>query len=242
MIPDQDSAAPLPGSPALTPSNSPGIPPPAKQGLTTAEAARRLSQFGPNQLVTGGRFRVLRTGLGLLANPLVLILLAASVVSGIVGETLDAGIIVTIVLVSVGLDFFQIFHSEQAASKLQSLVTLTASVWRDAQLTDIPMRDVVPGDVLELRAGDLVPADATLTTAVTLSVDQAALTGESLPVEKHVGDGPDGLLYAGTSIVSGIGCACVTATGARTQFGAIAQSLVERRRQRNTSEVHAASV
>jgi P-type Mg2+ transporter len=171
---------------------------------------------------------VLRTGLGLLANPLVLILLAASIVSGIVGETLDAGIIVTIVLVSVGLDFFQIFHSEQAASKLQSLVTLTASVWRDAQLTDIPMRDVVPGDVLELRAGDLVPADATLTTAVTLSVDQAALTGESLPVEKRVGDGPDGLLYAGTSVVSGIGQACVTGTGPRTQFGAIAQSLVEK--------------
>jgi P-type Mg2+ transporter len=82
---------------------------------------------------------VLRTGLGLLANPLVLILLAASVVSSIVGKTLDAGIIVSIVLVSVGLDFFQIFHSEQAASKLQSLVTLTASVWRDAQLTDIPI-------------------------------------------------------------------------------------------------------
>ena len=131
-------------------------------------------------------------------------------------------------IVSVGLDFFQIYHSEQAASKLQSLVTLTASVWRDAQLTEIPMRDVVPGDVLELRAGDLVPADATLTTAVTLSVDQAALTGESLPVEKHVGDEPDGLLYAGTSVVSGIGQACVTGTGPRTQFGAIAQSLVEK--------------
>jgi P-type Mg2+ transporter len=229
MIAAEDSAAPSPGSPGLTPPTVPGSSPAvAAEGLTSAEAARRLSQFGPNQVVTGGRFRVLRTGLGLLANPLVLILLAASIVSGIVGETLDAGIIVTIVLVSVGLDFFQIFHSEQAASKLQSLVTLTASVWRDAQLTDIPMRDVVPGDVLELRAGDLVPADATLTTAVTLSVDQAALTGESLPVEKHVGAGPDGLLYAGTSIVSGIGQACVTATGARTQFGAIAQSLVQK--------------
>jgi P-type Mg2+ transporter len=229
IITGEDSAAPSPDSPGLTPSTVPGSTRTvAAEGLTSAEAARRLSQFGPNQVVTGGRFRVLRTGLGLLANPLVLILLAASVVSGIVGETLDAGIIVTIVLVSVGLDFFQIFHSEQAASKLQSLVTLTASVWRDAQLTDIPMRDVVPGDVLELRAGDLVPADATLTTAVTLSVDQAALTGESLPVEKHVGDGPDGLLYAGTSIVSGIGQACVTGTGPRTQFGAIAQSLVEK--------------
>jgi Mg2+-importing ATPase len=132
---------------------------------------------------------VLRTGLGLLANPLVLILLAASIVSGVVGEALDAGIIVTIVLVSVGLDFFQIFHSEQAATKLQSLVTLTASVWRDAKLTEIPMREVVPGDVVDVRAGDMVPADALLISAVTLSVDQAALTGESLPVEKRMGDG-----------------------------------------------------
>jgi Mg2+-importing ATPase len=197
-------------------------------GLTATEAARRLSQFGPNQVVTGGRFHVLRMGLGLLANPLVLILLAASIVSGIVGEALDAAIIVTIVLVSVALDFFQIFHSEQAASKLQSLVTLTASVWRDAQLREIPMRDVVPGDVISVRAGDLVPADAVLVSTVTLSVDQAALTGESLPVEKYVGDGPEGLLFAGTSIVSGIGQASVTATGPRTQFGAIAQSLVEK--------------
>src|SRR5689334_16601799 len=126
MIADGHAATPSPGRPALTPFTAPDTPPRASQGLTAAEAARRLSQFGPNQVVTGGRFHVLRTGLGLLANPLVLILLAASVVSGIVGETLDAGIIVTIVLVSVGLDFFQIFHSEQAASKLQSLVTLTA--------------------------------------------------------------------------------------------------------------------
>jgi P-type Mg2+ transporter len=229
MIAREGSALPSSGGTRVTPPTAPGIPPAvAAQGLTTAEAARRLSQFGPNQVKTGGRFHVLRTGLGLLANPLVLILLAASVVSGIVGEALDAGIIVTIVLVSVGLDFFQIFHSEQAASKLQSLVTLTASVWRDAQLREIPMRDVVPDDVLEVRAGDLVAADAILLSAVTLGVDQAALTGESLPVEKHVGDGPEGILFAGTSVVSGVGQARVTATGARTQFGAIAHALVEK--------------
>jgi P-type Mg2+ transporter len=200
----------------------------AAPGLTTAEAARRLSQVGPNDVRTGGGFHALRTGLGLLTNPLVLILLAASLVAGIVGEALNADIIIAIVVLSVGLDFFQIFHSEQAASKLQSLVTLTASVWRDAQLTEIPMREVVPDDVLEVRAGDLVAADAILLSAVTLSVHQAALTGESLPVEKHLGDGPDGILFDGTSIVSGIGQARVTATGARTQFGAIAQALVEK--------------
>jgi P-type Mg2+ transporter len=215
---------------SLTLPLAPEVPPlvAGGEGLTVAEAARRLVQFGPNLVETGGHFRLLRTGLGLLANPLVVILLVASVVSGIVGETLSAAIIVTIVLLSVALDFFQSFHSEQAASRLQSLVTLTAGVVRDGQLTEVPMRDVVPGDLLELRAGDLLPADATLLSAVTLSVDQAALTGESLPVEKHVGDGPDGQLFAGTSVVSGVGQALVTATGAHTQFGAIAHALVEK--------------
>ena len=176
-----------------------------EHGLTATEAARQLAEFGPNLIETGSRFRLLRTGLGLLANPLVVILLVASIVSGVVGETLSAAIIVSIVLLSVALDFFQSFRSEKAASSLQSLVTLTASVWRDGQLAEIPVRDVVPGDLLQLRAGDLVPADATLLSAVTLSVDQAALTGESLPVQKLVGDGADGQLFAGTSIVSGVG-------------------------------------
>lgn len=213
----------------VAPRTAPVTPPVVAQpGLTAAEAARRLVESGPNQLETGGRFRQLRSGLGLLANPLVLILLAASVVSGIVGEALSAAIIVTIVLLSVGLDFFQTFRSEQAANRLQSLVALTARVWRDGTLTDIPLREVVPGDVLELHAGDLLPADGKLLSAVTLSVDQAALTGESLPVEKRVGDGAEGQLFAGTSVVSGIGRAEVTATGARTQFGAIAHALVEK--------------
>src|SRR5438094_4577249 len=160
-----------------------------EHGLTATEAARQLAEFGPNLIETGSRFRLLRTGLGLLANPLVVILLVASIVSGIVGETLSAAIIVTIVLLSVALDFFQSFHSERAANRLQSLVSLTAGVVRDGQVTEVPMREVVPGDLLQLRAGDLLPADATLLSAVTLSVDQAALTGESLPVEKHVGEG-----------------------------------------------------
>ena len=198
------------------------------RGLTSVEAARRLTEFGPNLVETGSRFRLVRTGLGLLANPLVVILVVASIVSGIVGETLSAAIIVSIVLLSVALDFFQSFRSEKAASSLQSLVTLTASVVRDGQLAEIAVRNVVPGDLVQLRAGDLVPADATLLSAVTMSVDQAALTGESLPVHKDVGGGAESQLFAGTSIVSGLGQALVGATGVRTQFGAIAHALVEK--------------
>jgi magnesium-transporting ATPase (P-type) len=183
-----------------------------EHGLTAAEAARHLTEFGPNLIESGSRFRLLWTGVGLLANPLVVILLVASIVSGVVGETLSAVIIVSIVLLSVALDFFQSFRSEKAASSLQSLLTLTASVWRDGKLAEVPVRDVVPGDLLQLRAGDLVPADATLLSAVTLSVDQAALTGESLPVQKYVGDGGNGELFAGTSIVSGVGQSHVRVT------------------------------
>src|SRR5207248_6356425 len=108
-----------------------------EHGLTAAEAAGQLAEFGPNLIETSSRFRLLRTGLGFLANPLVVILLVASIVSGVVGETLSAVIIVSIVLLSVALDFFQSFRSEKAASSLQSLVTLTASVWRDGQLAEV---------------------------------------------------------------------------------------------------------
>src|SRR5438067_6263294 len=111
--------------------------------------------------------------------------MVASLVSGALGETLNATLIASLVVLSVVLDFYQVFSSEQAARELRSQVALTAAVWRDGRLDEVPAREIVPGDVLEARAGDLLPADARLDTSVTLSVDEAALTGESLPVEKH---------------------------------------------------------
>jgi P-type Mg2+ transporter len=198
-------------------------------GLTTAEAAAQLGRWGPNEVETGKRFRLLREGLGLLGNPLVLILLAASVISGFLGEALDAAIIIVVVLLSVGLDFFQVFRSEQAANRLKSLIAPTTRVWRDGHPVEIDVRDVVPRDVLDLRAGDLVAADATLLTRGPMSMDEAALTGESLPAEKRGGsDSQMAQLFAGTSVVSGVGQAQVTATGTHTQFGAIAHALVEK--------------
>jgi P-type Mg2+ transporter len=197
-------------------------------GLTSAEAAARLARFGPNEVETGRRFRVLREGLGFLANPLVLILLVAAVISGFLGEALDAAIIVLVVMLSVALDFFQVFRSEQAANRLKSLVALTTTAIRDGQPIEVPVREVVPEDVLELHAGNLIPADATLLTPEPLSLDEAALTGESLPVEKRGGSEQPAQLFAGTSVVSGVGRAVVTATGARTQFGAIAHALVQK--------------
>ncbi len=198
------------------------------EGLSSVEAARRLAEHGPNEVEAGPRFRLTRTFVGLIANPLVLILLAASLVSALLGEAVNATLISLMVLLSIALDFFQVYRSEQAASQLRRLVTPTCRVRRDGQSREIPVREVVPGDLVQLRAGDLVPADATLTASTTLTLDEAALTGESLPVEKRPNAEPDKLLYAGTSVVSGVGEAVVTATGPRTQFGAIARALVEK--------------
>lgn len=193
-------------------------------GLSTLEAARRLAQIGPNEVETGRRLHLLRTAIAFLSSPLVLILLVASAISGVLGEPLNAALIALMVLLSVVLDFVQVFQSERAAHALRQLVAPTVRVRRDGQLTEIPVRELVPGDRLELRAGDLLAADAAVRSATTLRADEATLTGESLPVEKQPGD----TVYAGTSIVSGVGSAVVTATGSRTQFGAIARALVEK--------------
>jgi Mg2+-importing ATPase len=221
MATQADSATPTRRQPAAPAERVPG--------LTSAQAAELLERYGPNTIEDGHRFRVLREGLALFTNPLVLILLLASIISGLLGDRVDAAIIVVIVLLSVALDFYQVYSSQQAAAQLKSMIAPTTTVWRDGHPTEIAVRAVVPGDVLELHGGDLLPADADLLTPQPLSVDEAVLTGESLPVTKRGGaDLPAGKLFAGTSIVSGMGQARVTATGARTQFGAIARSLVEK--------------
>lgn len=203
-------------------------PPPGCDGLTSDEVKQRLARYGPNEVATTQQRWFLRTVLALVSNPLVLILLAASVVSGMLGEALNASIITLMVLLSLTLDFFQIYRSEQAARKLQHLIAPTATVWRDGAPRQIPVRDIVPGDLVILRAGDLIPADGKLVRAISLTVDEAALTGESLPVEKRAEAPPLNQVYAGTSVISGVGQAVVVATGGRTQFGAIARALVER--------------
>src|SRR5579864_6418768 len=185
------------------------VPTPAgtSPGLTSAQAVEALRRYGPNQIQTEQRFRLLREGLGMLSNPLVIILLAAAAVSGLLGDVADAAIIIVIVLLSVALDFIQVYRSQQAAARLKSMIAPTTTVWRDGHTVAIAVREVVPGDVLELRAGDLLPADGTLLTHDAVSVDEAALTGESLPVDKR-GDTDDkkaGEVLAGTAVVRGVG-------------------------------------
>jgi Mg2+-importing ATPase len=196
----------------------------ADAGLTSDEAARRLAQYGPNEPVRIRRFSALRQLLRLFASPLVVILLAAALLSGLLGQHADAGIIATIVLLGVGLNFWQTFRSGRAAEQLKASVMPTATVMRDGRWQEIPLHDVVPGDLFRLSAGDLIPADAKLVESRDMAVQQSALTGESLPVDKHAQDE----IFLGTSVISGTGTAVAATTGVRTQFGGIAERVASR--------------
>jgi len=206
-------------------------------GLSAAEARERLVQFGPNELTSARRLTRLRQFLSFFSNPLVIILLIASVISAFVGEPVDAAIIALVVLLSVALNFIQTSRSQRAAERLRAQVAPTSRALRDGLWTEVPRREIVPGDVIQLSAGDLVPADALLLEARDLHVNQAALTGESLPVEKYAGTSaavdesstyPRDKVFLGSSIVSGAATATVVATGADTVFGEIAARLSER--------------
>jgi len=201
-------------------------------GLTSQEAGMRLQQFGPNDPAPRRRRSAVLDLLHLFLNPLVLILLIAATTSAFLGEKADALIIITIVLLSVIVDFVQTYRSQKAIGKLQAQVAPTATVLRDGQWQELHRSEVVPGDLVRLSAGDLVPADARLMTARDVYVQQAALTGESLPVEKETSDTesstrPDApnMVFLGTSVVSGSATAEVVATGRNTSFGDIATRL-----------------
>src|SRR5271157_5935609 len=207
----------------------------ALNGLTSQEATARLGQFGPNDPAPPKHHSAVLDFLRLFLNPLVLILLIAAVISIFLGEPVDAGIIITIVLLSTALDFTQTRKSNQAIEDLRQQVAPTATVLRDGKWQEIRRSDVVPGDVVRLSAGDLVPADARLLESRDLYIQQAALTGESLPVEKQasgeeVSTKPDAenMVFMGTSVVSGTASALVVATGAKTSFGEIATRLAGR--------------
>jgi Mg2+-importing ATPase len=226
------SGSPDPALAAATPAASISA-----AGLTSAEAARRLRADGPNALGSAGRRGLLAVLVGQFASPLVLILVAASLISLAVGDRVEAAIILTIVASSAALGFVQEARSEVAVAALQARLALRASVVRDGKQQDILIRDVVRGDVVVLGAGDIVPADARLLEANHLFVDESSLTGESAAALKtpRPGDldpGKDedraGLAFFGTSVVSGTARAVVTATGARTSYGAIARRLAER--------------
>ena len=203
-------------------------------GLTTAEARRRLDQHGPNVLTESRRRGPLTMFLAQFRDFMILVLLAAATVSGLVGDLKDTVVIAAIVLLNAVLGFAQEYRAERAMAALRALAAPEATVRREGRLQRIAAADVVPGDIVVLEAGAVVPADLRLIDAAMLRVDEASLTGESAPVEKTSDALPDpalpiadrrNLAYKGTVVTYGRGNGVVIATGMATQFGKIATLL-----------------
>jgi Mg2+-importing ATPase len=199
-------------------------------GLTSAIAAERLARVGPNVLGESKRSDVPTLLLRQFASPIVLLLIAAAILSFALRDAPDGIIVIGIVAVSGLLGFWQEHGSARAVEKLLETVQVKATVLRDGRETETAVAAIVPGDVVLLSAGSSIPADCLLLAEQDLFVDEAALTGESFPVDKSPGavpaDAPlarrDNALYLGTHVVSGSGRAVVVRTGKSTEFGAIA--------------------
>ncbi|WP_370715356.1 magnesium-translocating P-type ATPase [Sphingomonas sp. IW22] len=204
-----------------------------REGLAQAEADARVARDGPNEIGETAQRHILADLLRRLANPLVAILLAAAAIAGVTGDLASFLIILTVVILSTLLEMVQEHRAQATAAVLKRSIALHASVLRDGHLMEIPVSAIVAGDVLQLCAGDLVPADGIVLAANGAQVNEALLTGEPYPVEKRVGAGPNastpaeasGALFHGTSVIAGTATMLVVETGARTRFGAIAQSL-----------------
>lgn len=203
-------------------------------GLTGAEAAGRLRAGGPNELPEGAPLRPGRLFLSQFASTTFIVLLGAAAVSALLRDIWDAIAIAAIVLLNASLGFLQELRAEKAMASLARLSAPEAKVRRDAEVREIPARELVPGDIVLLETGDRVPADALLLEGHSLRADESALTGESCPVEKTA-DPPPGpgkpaeerwnRLYLGTTVVHGRGTAVVTGTGRDTELGRIAGTL-----------------
>ena len=203
----------------------------AAAGLSDADAAARLTTHGPNALPEPGQRGPWRLLWAQLTATLVLILMAAAVVSGLLGKWLEAGSILAIVVLFVLLGFLQEYRAERAIAALRQLAVPTARVRRGGSLRSVSARELVPGDIVLLEAGNMVPADLRVLEAAALRVQEAALTGEAEPVEKEsaalaAADLPLGdrrnLAYLGTVVTYGRGVGVVVATGAQTELGRVA--------------------
>jgi P-type Mg2+ transporter len=204
-------------------------------GLSTEEAARRLKVVGENVLASH-RVTLFGVLVRQLRNPLLILLLAAAGISALTGDVTDGGIIATIVVLSVGLGFVNEYRSEVAVAALHDSIRHDALVWRDGREQSVDVRQLVPGDVVALRVGDVVGADVRLIEASELECDEGVLTGESMPSAKDAasdGAGDSALdlptcAFMGTIVRQGSAKAIVVATGGRTAFGQIALGLSER--------------
>lgn len=186
-------------------------------GLSSDEARRRLRTEGPNRLEAVPATARWRRRLGPLLDPMVLLLLAAAPTYFAIGETVDGVVALVALIPVVGAGWLLEARAERSLDELRAMSARTATVRRDGRTATIPADEVVPGDLLVLREGDVVPADGRVVDATQLDLDESSLTGESLPVAKSIDGDVD--VWAGTTVVSGAATVTVTATGGRTRFG-----------------------
>jgi Mg2+-importing ATPase len=207
-------------------------------GLSAAEADARLKAVGPNEIAREKRLSGLMRLLNAVKNPLVILLTALGVLSYVTGDVRAMLVIFVMVLLGVVLRFFQEMRADHAAEKLKAMVSSTATVVRDGKDEEAPLKTLVPGDVVRLAAGDMVPADVRVLSAKDLFLNQSALTGEALPIEKKAtpetataGNPLElcNLCFLGSNVESGTATAVVVHTGGRTYFGSLAASIVGQR-------------
>lgn len=214
----------------------------SEQGLSTGEAQQRLSRFGKNELEKGKKTSLLKRFLGELADPMIIILIVAAAISGISafyeGESFaDVIIILAVVIINAVLGVVQESKAEAAIEALQEIAAATSKVLRDGKVVTLKSDELVPGDVVLLEAGDAVPADGRIIEAASLKIEEAALTGESVPANKitdllQLGGEKDvplgdrkNMAYMGSTVVYGRGKVVITGTGMNTEMGKIAQAL-----------------
>lgn len=215
----------------------------SQEGLTTGEAQERLSKYGKNELEKGKKTSLLQRFLKELADPMIIILIVAAIISGITafyeGESFaDVIIILSVVVINAVLGVVQESKAEAAIEALQEIAAATSKVLRDGKVTVLKSDELVPGDVVLLEAGDAVPADGRIIESASMKIEEAALTGESVPANKIAGllkldsgekDVPLGdrknMAYMGSTVVYGRGKMVITGTGMKTEMGKIAEAL-----------------
>lgn len=202
-----------------------------EKGLTENEAANRLEKYGPNELKEEAKQSMLSKIIAQFNDFLILILIGASIVSFIVGEKIDSAVIIAIVIVNAALGLYQEGKAEKALEALQKMAAPTAKVIRNGNISEVPANTLVPGDIVILETGDIIPADLRLIESSNLKVEEASLTGESVPVEKDaeavfaedvsLGDRAN-MAYMSTIVAYGRGKGVVVGTGHDTEIGKIA--------------------
>lgn len=203
------------------------------KGLNTAEIQANLRKYGYNELVTKKEFTALKIFLSQFSSFLIIILVIAGSLSIFLKETVDGIAIFAIVIINAIIGFIQEYKAENAVKALKKMIVPVTVVIRNGLKKQIPIRELVPEDIVLLSEGDKVPADIEIIENFSLTVDEAVLTGESFPVHKNIGKGKDGMLFKGTLITSGRSKGRVLATGMNTEFGKIVHLLAQEEKTRS---------